>query len=50
MCHGDVGIKTISYDPRHGTRRPSFDVVRICRKFEPLVQWADLHRAVNFDL
>ncbi|KAE9364793.1 hypothetical protein N431DRAFT_474365 [Stipitochalara longipes BDJ] len=50
MCHGDVGIRTFSYNPHLRTYRPSFDVVRICRKFEPLVQWADLHQAVNFDL
>jgi hypothetical protein len=51
MCNADVSILTFRYRPggKKGKEYwPNFNIIRTCRKWEPLVEWADAHKVGNY--
>ena len=46
MCHGDTGL--ISFRIDAGDYQPVFNITRVCRKYDPLRDWAGQHRLGDF--
>jgi hypothetical protein len=45
ICHGDIGIIGFWFNEIKHDYQPNFNSTHICRKYEPLREWADAHQA-----
>ncbi|OAG09274.1 tat pathway signal sequence [Paraphaeosphaeria sporulosa] len=47
MCHADISPVTWEWNERMGMALPSAKTMHVCRRWEPIWEWAVEHRAVG---